>query len=47
MQTSEIHRAYHDLGGDTLLGQEHLTHLHGLLVMGGIIIWANMMSASL
>ena len=24
----------HDLGGDTLLGQEHLTHLHGLLVMG-------------
>ena len=35
MQTSEIHRAHHGLGGDTLLGQEHLTQLHGLLVMGG------------
>ena len=28
MQTSEIHRAHHDLGGDTLLGQEHLTRRH-------------------
>ena len=24
----------HDLGGDALLGQEHLTHFHGLLVTG-------------